>query len=230
MEEKLRILGITTSPRKGGNTTKLVERALQGSEEFALRNDYRVEKLLVSLAAKRIEPCRNCGRCVREGSYCVIGDDWWQVVQSLLEPMPDGLIFGSPVYFFSQNALARCFMERCTCLIKKIWCPDFPNEPPDFSRVAAGAVGVGGDRNGGVEHALSAIINWLLMMGFTVVGGSYIGGAGWAKRYEETDAIWDDSAGLESATKLGKAVARTGILLKEGSKVAGFESKPNVLL
>ena len=200
----MRIIGISTSPRKDANTERFVNEALKGAVSAASRLEYSIEKEIISLAGKRIEPCRHCDECVRKGTYCVVSDDWASLIQKLIDPIPDGLIFGSPVYFFNQNSLGRAFMERCTSLLKKEWYPDFPFDPPDFSCVAAGAVAVGNSRNGGVEHTLSTIIHWLLTMGFVTVSSFYIGGAGWTKGNIAHNAICEDKTGLESAQQVGE--------------------------
>lgn len=108
-------------------------------------------------------------------------------------------------------------MERFTALLKKIWFPNFPFDPPDFSQTAAGAIAVGSDRHGGIEHTLSEIIHWLLITGFVAVGGFYIGGGGWTHEDDHTDAIKGDALGLESARLVGQKVAKTAILLKQGA-------------
>lgn len=223
LKDKLRIVGITTSPRSEANTEALIERALEGAAEFSSALDYEIDDTLVSFAGKQILPCRNCDACVKKGSYCVLDDDWLDLIGHLIDPIPDGIVFGSPVYFFNQNSMARAFMERCTSLLKKIWHEDFPHPPPDFSTTAAGAVGVGSDRHGGVEQTISTIIHWLLTMGFNTVGGFYIGGAGWTKESAETDAISQDSLGLKSAELVGKKVAKSALLLKEGSSHLDLE-------
>lgn len=221
MGNKIRILGISTSPRKGANTETMVKEALTISEEFGSEVGFKVKTKMISLAGKKILPCYNCNQCVKQGSYCVLKDDWLELIEQLINPPPNGVIFGSPVYFFHQNSQARAFMERCTSLLKKLWHPEFPHEPPDFSKTVAGAISVGSDRHGGVEHVLSSIIHWFLTMGFVAVGGFYIGGAGWTHESTQRNGIENDQIGLDSAHLVGKKVAKTAILLKRGSEEIG---------
>jgi len=216
-KDEIRIVGISTSPRKDANTQHMVEEALQAAEKFGADIGCLVKTELIFLAGKRILPCYDCKRCIEKKSYCVLKDDWLDLVKTIIEPVPDGLIFASPVYFFSLNSQARAFMERFTSLLKKIWLPSFPYEPPDFSRTAAGALAVGFDRNGGVEHTISSIIHWFLTMGFVAVGGFYIGGAGWTNENDSKTAILNDNLSLESARLVGMKVAKTALLLKRGA-------------
>jgi multimeric flavodoxin WrbA len=215
--DRIRIVGISTSPREKGNTERMLEEALTAAAELGERLGYGVETELIALAKKKLFPCCNCDLCIKQRRLCPIDDDFLGIVAKLIDPVPDGLLFGSPVYFFHVNSLGRAFMERFTGLLKKIWLPDFPYDPPDFSQTAAGAIAVGADRHGGIEHTLSEIIHWLLIMGFVTVGGFYIGGGGWTYEDDSRDAILKDKLGLESARLVGQKVAKTAILLKKGA-------------
>lgn len=217
MGDEIRVVGISTSPRKAGNTERLVKTALLASEQFGKEVDFTVKTELICLAGKKILPCFSEYLCVTQNCYCPMEDDFLDLVSKLVNPIPNGLIIGSPVYFFNINSLGQAFLERCTTFLQKIWTPDFPYEPPDFSQTAAGAVAVGLDRNGGVEHTISAIIHWLLIMGFVTVGGFYIGGGGWAQGSVSRKAIEKDVIGLRSAELVGKKVVKTAILLKQGA-------------
>lgn len=217
VEDRLRIVGISTSPREAANTERMVAEALRAAEGLGVGLGFAVETELIALSKRKLFPCYNCDLCIKQRRYCPAEDDWLDIVTKLIKPVPNGLILGSPVYFFSVNSLGRAFMERFTGILKKIWLPDFPYDPPDFSQTAAGAIAVGADRHGGIEHTLSEIIHWLLIMGFVTVGGFYIGGGGWTHEDDSPDAIEQDELGLESARLVGQKVAKTAILLKRGA-------------
>jgi len=158
MASSLRIVGISASPRKGANTSILLDSALAEAKTACERMGYDAVIRKVELAGKRISPCLGCDQCAIQQRPCIINDDWHDVARSLYDPMPNGVIIGSPVYCFNQTALGRAFMERCTSLIKGIWDPDTPVPLPDWSTTAAGAVSVGFDRHGGVEFTLTSIL------------------------------------------------------------------------
>jgi len=222
-DEKLRFVGISTSPRAGGSTERLAGVALDAAVSFALRHGYAAETDLISLSGKRISPCNACMACSRNGTYCILKDDWRREIDRLINPVPDGLVFAVPVYFGNQNALARAFIERCHCLVARWWSPDFPYEVPDFSRTGAGALAVGGDRNGGQEPTIFTTLQWFFHMGFVAVGGHpNIGAAGWSGEREDPDGIKDDVLGRESASLLGAKVSKLAILLREGSRVVSL--------
>jgi len=216
MGRPLRIVGINASPRRKANTELMVSAALASAETTAALMGFEPDVELVSLGGKKISPCLGCDQCAAQRRSCIVNDDWHELARKLYDPMPQAIVFGSPVYFFNQNALGRAFMERCTSLVKQLWDPAFPLEKPDWSTTAAGAVAVGYDRNGGVEFTLTSILQWFLVMDFVTVGGFYIGGAGWTGMETGRQSVGDDVHGLEAARLVGKRVARTGALLAVG--------------
>lgn len=216
--DKLRFVGLSSSPRHA-NTEILVEKALLAAKEEAENRGYEAETVLLSLAGKKIQPCINCDGCVRKLSYCILKDDWLDVVKNFVDPVPNGVVLGAPVYFFNVNASMRSFMERWTSLVKAIWHPDFPHPVPDWTRTAAGAVTVGYDRNGGQETALSTMLHFLLLNKFVTVApgheGGYVGAAGWQMGLDGAtkDAVLTDDEGIKQAVMLGKRIGQTAILL-----------------
>jgi len=226
----VRIVGISSSPRHA-NTELLVQAALEAAEAR-----YGAVTELVSFKGKRISGCLDCKACERRreenpAEQCVMDDDWQELISPVVEPVPDGLIIGSPVYFANVNAQLRAFMERCTSLFKPFWHSEMPHNPPDWSRTAAGAVSVGFHRHGGQEVAVNTILQWLLICGFVVVGSSdlkhgpvgYLGGEAWqdAAGVSSRDSVLKDDWGLLSAQIVGERVAETALLLAKGRKAIG---------
>jgi len=227
----IRIVGISSSPRHG-NTEILVKEALAAAQE-----KYGVRTEFVSFKGKRINGCLDCKACIRRRmptiqEQCIQKDDWRELITPLVDPVPNGVIIGSPVYFFNVNAQLRAFMERCTSLMKGYWYADLPHKPPDWSRTAAGALAIGFHRHGGQEQAINTIVQWFLVNGFVVVGShhpqkgplGYIGGAAWqdVAGQNTLNAVQDDQWGLLCARALGEKVAKTAILLVTG-RVADIE-------
>jgi multimeric flavodoxin WrbA len=99
----VKVLGISCSLRKGGNTEILVEEALAGA------NEAQAEVELLTLIGKEIKPCDGCGACRKTGE-CHINDDMQPIYGKLLEA--DGIIFGSPVYFWQMAGQAKVLLDR----------------------------------------------------------------------------------------------------------------------
>lgn len=101
--DKMKVLGVVCSPRKGGNTEVLVQEALLGAQASGAETE------LLTVWDKDINPCDGCLSCETTGK-CHIKDDVQEIYRKLLEA--DGIIWGTPVYFFSVTAQAKMLIDR----------------------------------------------------------------------------------------------------------------------
>jgi multimeric flavodoxin WrbA len=99
----MKILGISTSLRKGGNTEILVKEALSGAKNAGIETEF------LTLIGKTIQPCHGCFACTKKGR-CKLKDDMQGIFPKLLEA--DGIILGTPVYLWSLSGLAKVFIDR----------------------------------------------------------------------------------------------------------------------
>jgi len=104
----MKIVGLLGSARKGGNSETLLDIALEEAQE----NGFLTDK--ISLADKSIAPCDGCSGCVETGE-CVIHDDVQGVFQRMLDA--DGIIWATPVYFWSMTAQTKVLMDRTYALL-----------------------------------------------------------------------------------------------------------------
>ena len=106
----MKICAINGSPRKRGNTARLLSWALDGVKNA--REDAETE--LINLYDLSFTGCRSCFSCkrVNGSSYgrCAVKDDLASVLGKLADA--DGVILGSPVYFMGLSGMMRCFLER----------------------------------------------------------------------------------------------------------------------
>ncbi len=188
--------------------------ALEAAEEAPIE----VSTTFLQFVGKRIEPCIDCQVCATQKRPCIKRDDWQEMIDQIINPTPDGLIIGTPVYFFSVNSQLRAFFERCTSLLKGRWFEEYPYAVPDFSRTAAAALAVGYHRHGGVEHALSNILQWFLIVGCVCTGSDYIGGGAWQQRNNALDAVENDEIGMLNARVTGRRVTYLAYLLSSGAR------------
>ncbi len=106
-----KILAIYGSPRRKGNTTLLLDRAVQG----ALENGAQVEKIV--LRDLKMSPCLEIYGC-KETGRCVIQDDFQKIYDQLLTCQ--GLMIASPIFFYTVSAHTKILMDRCQSLwVKK---------------------------------------------------------------------------------------------------------------
>lgn len=99
----LKIVGIIGSPRKKGNTDTLVNSVLDGCKEYGAK----IEKIYLS--DLNYKGCIGCEGCKKTGK-CVIKDDM-QIVYDKINNA-DGIVLGSPTYFYNVTGLTKMFMDR----------------------------------------------------------------------------------------------------------------------
>jgi len=103
----MKILGLSCSPRKSGNTEILLEEALSGARQEGAETE------LFSVSGKDIRPCDGCWACFGTGK-CHIKDDMQSLYDRMVEA--DGIIFGTPVYDYSMTGQAKIIMDRMLAL------------------------------------------------------------------------------------------------------------------
>ena len=103
----MKVLGVVCSPRKGGNTEILVQEALAGAQTRGAETE------LLTIWDKDIRPCDGCLSCEKT-SECHIKDDVQQIYPKLIEA--DGIVWGTPVYFWSVTAQAKMLIDRSYAL------------------------------------------------------------------------------------------------------------------
>jgi len=104
----MKFVGILGSARKGGNTDLLLNVALEEAKEGGVFVDK------ISLKDKSIAPCDGCMRCTKTGK-CVIDDDAQDIYSKMLES--DGIIWATPVYFWSMTGQTKTLMDRTYALL-----------------------------------------------------------------------------------------------------------------
>jgi len=99
----MKILGVVCSPRLRGNTEIMVKEVLASAQKEGAETE------LVTLAEKTILPCDACESC-RKTDKCHYNDDMQDIYHKLLEA--DGIIFGSPVFYWTLTAQAKALIDR----------------------------------------------------------------------------------------------------------------------
>jgi multimeric flavodoxin WrbA len=103
------IIAIISSPRKNGNSTLLARKIADGAKAAGARVQ------TVNLHTIHIKPCTACDKChAADDTFCVIKDDMQKLYAKILAS--DGIIYASPVYWFTVSAQMKLFMDRCYAL------------------------------------------------------------------------------------------------------------------
>jgi multimeric flavodoxin WrbA len=133
----MNILAIYGSPRRQGNTSLLLQKAVDGARGAGAE----VEEIV--LRDLRMAPCLEIYGCKKTGR-CVIHDDFQLVYDQLLTCR--GLMLASPIFFYAVSAHTKILMDRCQSLwVKKHWIEKVPFGQKEFKRkglfISAGATG-----------------------------------------------------------------------------------------
>jgi len=110
----LLVVGISGSPRRGGNTELLLDAALEGAAEAAAPprgTGAEVRKFVANELSMR--PCQNCGGCDRTGQ-CVLQDDMQEVLTALREA--ERIVLATPIHFGTVTAQMKAVIDRCQCM------------------------------------------------------------------------------------------------------------------
>ncbi len=97
-----KVLILSGSPRKNGNSDILCDEFMKG----AIEAGNEVEK--IRIAEKNIGYCRACYAC--KNGPCAIKDDMTEVLQKMIDA--DVIVLASPVYFYSIDAQLKALIDR----------------------------------------------------------------------------------------------------------------------
>lgn len=99
-----KIVVLTGSPRKNGNTFRMAEAFIKAAEEkgnVVTRFD---------AAFLEVGGCQSCGACYQSENACSSDDDFNQVASSIMEA--DVVAFVTPVYWYSLPAKLKAVLDK----------------------------------------------------------------------------------------------------------------------
>ena len=99
-----KVLVLSGSPRKGGNSDILCDEFVKG----ALASGNEVEK--IRIAEKKINYCTGCYYCKNNKGMCAINDDMGEILEKIYAC--DVLVLASPVYFYSICSQLKTVIDR----------------------------------------------------------------------------------------------------------------------
>lgn len=99
-----KVLIISGSPRKGGNSDLLCDEFARGARE----SGNEVEK--ICLHGMKVGFCNACYHCRDTGEPCCIKDDVPRIIERM--EWADVIVMASPVYFYSVDAQLKALIDR----------------------------------------------------------------------------------------------------------------------
>ncbi|MCF7791084.1 MAG: flavodoxin family protein [Victivallales bacterium] len=183
----MKAIAISGSPRKNGNTEKLLDYGLKVLEKEGIETE------LVPLQGKDIKPCTGCLGCRKNSDKrCVLKDnDFEKIFRKMLNA--DIIIVGSPVYFGSATSQLTALLDRAGYVSR--------GRGNLFSRKLGGPVVVA--RRAGQNFTFAQLISWYIINDMIVPGSSYWSiGFGGAK-----GEIEEDSEAIASVQRFAENLA-----------------------
>ena len=177
----MKVLGISGSMRKEGNTAVLVNVILGRCKDAGIETEF------ISLSGKKIHPCLGCEKC-KEKKWCVIeNDDWSTIVNRILDC--DVLVIGSPTYYYDVCGHLKNFIDRTYSLYH------------DRKLAGRKGVAVAVQAHKGANRTIQTLEGFLSTHEFSSLGS--VKGNG----YHEGEVLADKEA-IEKAQKIGDKIIR----------------------
>jgi multimeric flavodoxin WrbA len=183
----MKVLGISGSPRPGGNTDILVNLALEVVAQEGIETEF------LSLADRPIKPCMACRGCVKaEGFQCVQEDPAFAgIIERFLAA--DGFLVGSPVYFGSATPQTMALLDRVGYVARM---------KENFLRRKVGAAIVVARRAG--QNFTFAQLNYFFLINEMIVPGSSYWNVGFGLNKGD---VQNDQEALTTVHTLGSNMA-----------------------
>ena len=194
----MKVVGISGSPRKEGNTETLLLEFLRGAEESG------AETRLFILRQMDIAPCRHCDGCLVEGK-CVVKDDMWLIYPEL-EGL-DALVLASPIQFYGLTAQVKAMIDRC----QAFWARKHVLKRTLSKRPRKGVfISVGGTKSRDLFEPAKATVKIF----FRTIDVEYWGELLY-RGVDEKGAIRQHPTALKEAFVLGKRLVEEAVILAE---------------
>lgn len=172
-ESPIKLLAISGSPRKNGNSQFLLDTVLQCVKD----QKFDVEVTCISLAEYKISPCLGCLACYKNGGKCILQDRFEEARRLWKEA--DSILYCTPVYVAGIPGQLKCFIDRLSNVDYGL-----PIRGTRHMKTI-GVLAQGGDFfGGGAELCMVDIMRHAAMMNCVYIppDTSYIGAGGW---------VWD---------------------------------------
>ena len=184
------IVGLSGSPRVGGNTDLILEAALEAAKAEG------ANVKLIRISDYNLSPCSGCMSCFST-KKCVKEDDIEKLYGEIMNA--DGVIMGSPSYFQGVTAQMKIFIDRVGFLA-------LARGRKDFAEKVGGVAAVA--RRSGVSSTCNQMLTFMTAVGMTIPSGGRVFAIG-----REKGEVAKDQEGTDTAKHLGKMIARTILAL-----------------
>jgi multimeric flavodoxin WrbA len=177
----MKVLGISGSTRKDGNTAQLVKMILDRVSASGIETEF------ISLSGKVIKPCLGCETCKTERKCIVENDDWKAIIDQVIDS--EVLVLGSPTYYYDVSGHLKNFIDRTYSLYH------------DRRLAGRKAVGVAVCADKGGDRTLQTIEGFFSSHEFSYLGG--VRGKGYYP-----GEVLKDARAIKQAEKVADKIVR----------------------
>lgn len=185
----MKIVGISASPRKGGNTDIIVKETLNSAKEAGAQVEF------ISMAGKKINPCDACEYCL-EQKQCKHEDDAAAIYEKLIDA--DGIVIGAPVYFGNVPSPLKALIDRSRVIART---------GNSFDGKVGASISVGW--KWGHVSSLETIDSFLLINKAVITSVGGIPGLGLMVFAREKGEVVKNEEAMLGAKALGKRIVET---------------------
>lgn len=227
----IKVLFISGSGRKGGNTDFLMEQAMIGAKEAETGVEVSIDSYY--MRGKKFAGCLNCFKCAELEGECTIKDSFQELRDKWVAS--DVIIYSIPVYHMTIPGQMRCFMDRLgnTQFV-------YHNMSAPKTMKVIGGIAQGIHIFSGQEHALTDLMNHAYISGAVYCTGdmweNYIGAGGWTLNEADKDALkkqyeageLDALVAVKACRSLGKRCVELATIMQSGAlkHKEVFDSQP----
>ena len=186
----MKVVGITGSPRRGGNTDLLLAEVMKGAASRG------AEIKTIILNDLNITPCQHCDACLEAGE-CKIKDDMQMVYRELEEA--DRIVLASPIHFMGLTAQMKAMIDRCQSLWARKYVLKIPPLGSEPGKKKGLFISVGGRKIADLfEPALATVRTLFRILDITYAGELLFSGV------DEKEAIAKHPDALRQAFLAGQ--------------------------
>ncbi len=184
--KEIKVLAISASPRRDGNTDNYLSQAL----EILNKSEIAAEVTKYSFFGKRFGACIGCLRCYENGGSCILKDDFEELRKLWLEA--DCIIYCLPVYVVGIPGQLKCFIDR----LHNATGHYFPIRSPRHLKVIA-CLTQGCELFGGQELASVDIMKHAALINSVYIApdGSYTAASAWCGGMEKDRIVSQSESG-----------------------------------
>jgi multimeric flavodoxin WrbA len=190
----MKAIAINGSPRKGGNTEFMLNKALEPLMDAGWETE------LLHLGGKLIHGCMACYKCrSNKNLHCSQTNDVFnEFMDKIIQA--DAIIIGTPTYFTDVSSEIKALLDRAGFVA-------LANGRLLKGKIGAAVVAV---RRGGGTHAFDTINHMFLMSGAIVPGSTY-----WNLGFgADKGTVANDEEGIRNMLDLGRTIDWLGKAIK----------------